>query len=405
MCNIIHFGQFNTHKDMSLSTFLSNPAVAGASALAGSLFQGINGIMSGVNTKKMIEAQKQMNQANIASQERINQQNIDFQQGINDLMRHDANNAISIKKQDMINAGYSTADPNMQGNSIAQLGSPQLQAPQVESEFNSDMANYQQNAFGSFAQSLLDNANVLTDIQLKKAQSREHNRNADFRERELAWYDVNQAVAYKGALVNIYQGVTAGDYNKVAADEKVQAIENLKGQFKLLHEQIISAKIENKFKPKKLKLEVESMQQSLNNLKATYQEILSSIRLNSEKVNTEKSAQSLNYSGARLNDAKKDTEVSLKNLNISKEQQIKIENGIKEFEKRNSAVKYSFAKYGINYDSSNYFDVAAKYWKMLLDGGNVEVDMLNNLNELNYIQESLGNIISDVPEEMTRNYW
>lgn len=383
---------------MSLSSFLSNPAVAGASSLAGTLFQGINGIMSGINTNKMIKAQKEMNERNIASQEKINQQNIDFQQGINDIMRHDANNAISIKKQDMINAGYSTADPNMQGNAIAQLGSPQLQAPQVESEFNSDMANYQQNAIGSFAQSLLDNANVLTDIQLKKAQSREHNSNADFRERELAWYDVNQAVAYKGALANIYQSVTAGDYNKVAADEKVQTIENLKEQFKLLREQVISAKLDNKFKPKKLKLEVDSMQQSLNNLKATYQEILSVVRLNREKVNTEKSAQSLNYSGARLNDAKKETEVSLKNLNISKEQQIKIDNGIKEFEKRTAAVKYNFAKYGINFDSSNYLDVATKYWKLFMNGDNVEADMLNNLNEVNYMQESLDNIVSDVSD-------
>lgn len=352
---------------MSISTFLSNPVIAGASSLAGTLFNGINGIMSGINTKKMIDAQKQMNQANIASQERINQQNIDFQKGINDIMRHDANNAISIKKQDLINAGYSTADPNMQGNAIAQLGSPQLQAPQVESEFNSDMANYQQNAIGSLAQSLMDNANVLTDIQLKKAQEREHDSNADFREKEIAWYDVNSSVALKNAIADLNLRVQQGELNEQQLEIGKANLDLLKSQFTYLGEQIFSLKVENEYKR-------DNIIESLNYLRKSIVKLDSAIVKDIEESKTEKHKQ--NYYDSQSNlahqqaltesnkrdmyDAQVDNYYSSSAESRANAAKTWVDKDIKEFEKDITFIKRHFAFLGINFDSSNMLNVVEK---------------------------------------------
>lgn len=349
---------------MNFEDFLASSMPSGISSLAGTAINGIGSIIGGINTNKMIKAQKEMNQQNIASQERINQQNIDFQKGINDIMRHDANNAISIKKQDMINAGYSTADPNMQGNAIAQLGSPQLQAPQVESEFNADMANYQQNAISSFGQSLLDNANTLSQIALQKAQSREYNTNADYREKEMAWYDVNSSVALKNSIADLNLRVQQGDLNKQQLEIGEANLNLLKSQFTYLGEQIFSLKVENEYKR-------DNIIESLNYLRKSIVKLDSEIIKNIEESKTEKHKR--NYYDSQSNlaheqalteshkrdmyDAQTDNYYSSSAESRANAAKTWIEKDIKEFEKDISFIKRHFAFMGINFDSSNLMSI------------------------------------------------
>lgn len=375
---------------MSFSSFLASPMVSGISSLAGTAFGGLNSIMGIINTNKMINAQKQMNQQNIASQERINQQNIDFQKGINDIMRHDANNAISIKKQDMINAGYSTADPNMQGNAIAQLGSPQLQAPQVESEFNSDMANYQQNAIGSFAQSLIDNANTMADIQLKQAEATEKDAHASYLRKQTNWVDLKELMSYKQAVENILNAQTNREFTEVQKQEVLQGIENMKSQNDLLQEQIIMARIKNKFEPEKCQLAIQELRATINNLRATYNNILadtsrkkSETALNYEKINTEKTQQGLNQSMAENQD-------SQANLNKSKSIHERIEAGLNVMQGKMQYVKNLFAAAGVNFDGSGIVDQTKKaifhyktgFWVANPAGSAVLDYMENSLGEM-----------------------
>lgn len=331
-----------------------------------------------------------MNQQNIASQERINQQNIDFQKGINDIMRHDANNAISIKKQDMINAGYSTADPNMQGNAIAQLGSPQLQAPQVESEFNPDMANYQQNAIGSFAQSLIDNANTMADIQLKQAEATEKDAHASYLRKQTNWVDLKELMSYKQAVENILNAQTNREFTEVQKQEVLQGIENMKSQNDLLQEQIIMARIKNKFEPEKCQLAIKELRATINNLRATYNNILadtsrkkSETALNYEKINTEKTQQGLNQSMAENQD-------SQANLNKSKSIHERIEAGLNVMQGKMQYVKNLFAAAGVNFDGSGIVDQTKKaifhyktgFWVANPAGSAVLDYMENSLGEM-----------------------
>lgn len=151
-------------------------------------------------TDKVVAAQQAANNANIASQERINQAQIEHNDYINSLMRHDANNAISIKKRDLINAGYSTADPTFSGNTTATLGNATLNAPQVESEYPTELAGINQSAAQSITDALLNSSTLSTDVALKKAEIREKNSKSSYQDILNSWANVQQQVSYDTAL-------------------------------------------------------------------------------------------------------------------------------------------------------------------------------------------------------------
>ncbi|UPW41348.1 DNA pilot protein [Sigmofec virus UA08Rod_3874] len=280
-----------------------------------------NGINSSKNTKRMIAAQKEMNEKNIASQERINQQNIDFQKGINDIMRHDANHAISIKKADLQRAGYSTADPNQQGFTAANLGGVNLQAPQVQSEFTPEMANLQQQGINSFASGMLNTASTLSSIALQKAQTREHDRNVDLKDKELAWFDVEHKAMYERTLQEISNMATEQNWKKADIKRVMASVEQINKSVDLLGQQIIQLQLANKFKPIEFQKAMDHLDAVIDDLK----------------------------SAKGLKDAQK--MLTLKEKDIAD-------------------IKYQFARIGVNFDSSSITDSIAR---LLLSGHATEV--------------------------------
>lgn len=347
---------------------MSEFLIAGIIAAVVSLFGiGANAISSKNNTKRLVQSQKDMNEKNIESQEKINQQNIEYQQGINDIMRHDANNAISIKKQDMINAGYSTADPNQQGSSIAQLLSPELTAPHVESEYTADMANYQQNAINSISQTMLDSANTLSQVSLQKAEAREHNSNADYKDKETAWYDVNSNVAFENAIADLNLRVQQGDLNKQQLEIGKANLDLLKSQYTYLGEQIISLKIDNEYKR-------DNVIESLNYLRKSIVKLDSAIVKDIEESKTEKhkrkyydsqsnlaTEQAKSESNKReMYDAQTENYLSSSAESRANTSKTWVEKEIKEFEKDLAFIKRHFAMLGVNFDSSNMLSVIEK---------------------------------------------
>lgn len=140
---------------------------------------------------KQIAAQREANQANIASQEKINaanvamqreinQQNIDFSREINSIMRRDNQNAISDKRADLMRAGYSTADPSMQGFSAATLTSPDLGAatqiaPMVQPEFTPSMASTLIQSKNSSIDNISKIVNTLSQFDLARANAKKTN--------------------------------------------------------------------------------------------------------------------------------------------------------------------------------------------------------------------------------------
>lgn len=250
---------------MGFSDILSGGLISGVGSV---LSSGLNAITANRNTKKMINAQKEMNQRNIESQERINQQNIDFQQGVNDIMRKDAHNAIAIKKRDLINSGYSTANPDMQGNPVASLGSPTLTAPQVESEYNSDMANYQQSANQSFADSLINSASAMSNIALQKAQIKSQNANTTNMEIQNDMLEAQLKVNYQNSVKQLQLLDDSHDINKQTLEKGVKEIELIDGQIQSIKQQVISLVTDNKWKDKKYKTELAHISAMINNISA-----------------------------------------------------------------------------------------------------------------------------------------
>lgn len=283
--------------------------------MIGGIVSGIGSIISsGVNAftakqqqKKQIAADKAMNERNIAFQRETNQQNIDFQREINDIMRRDNRHAIQTKKNDLINAGYSVADPNMQGASVASLGAPDIQSPRVISEFNPAMSQQLLNAGSHFSDSIINTAKTLSDIALNKAKVKESNANATGQEIENAWSDAEHAAHYETTvqtLENLKKDSKIKDqeYNKLVAD-----INSVNESVRLIREQVDLAKTENKFKPSILQNTADHIAALIDNLD---------------------SATDLNKS----------------------------EKSIKDFEKRIKSVEATFAELGINFNGSSYVD-------------------------------------------------
>ncbi len=283
--------------------------------MIGGIISGIGSIISsGLNAasarrqqEKQIAADREMNERNIAFQRETNQQNIDFQREINDIMRRDNRTAIQTKKSDLINAGYSTADPNLQGASVASLGAPNIQSPQVASEFNPAMSQQLLDAGSHFSDSIINTARTLSDIALNKAHVKESNANATGKEIENAWSDAEHAAQYDTTLQTLENlkkdsKIKDEEYNKLVAD-----INSVNESIKLTREQVELAKTENKFKPSILQNTSDHLAALIDNLD---------------------SATDLN----------------------------KTEKSIKNFEKRIKSVEANFAELGINFNGSSYVD-------------------------------------------------
>lgn len=262
-------------------------------------------------TKQMIASQEKMNDQNVASQEKINQQNIDFQQGINNMMRSDAQNAISIKKRDLQNAGYSTADPNQQGFANAQLGSPELTAPQVESEFNPAMAQQELDARTGLVGSLLEGAKTMSEIAVNKATARSQNANATNFEINNDYLEANLKVAYQTSLETLKNWVNRNKESELVQSKYVEDINLVKQNIDLVAQQIIAQKYNNKFAPEKFFKEMQHLSSLISNINA-------------------------------------DTD----NKKVDKE--------IKNFEKEIMSVKANMAKMGINFESSDIVTAIAR---------------------------------------------
>ena len=284
------------------------PMIGGIVSGIGSIISsGINAFTANRQQKKQIAADRAMNERNIAFQRETNQQNIDFQREINDIMRRDNRTAIQTKKNDLINAGYSTADPNLQGASVASLGSPNIQSPQVASEFNPAMSQQLLDAGSHFSDSIINTAKTLSDIALNKAHVKESNANATGKEIENAWSDAEHAAQYDTTLQTLENlkkdsNIKDEEYNKLVAD-----INSVNESIKLTREQVDLAKTESKFKPSIL-------QNTSDHLAALIDNVNSSTDLN------------------------------------------KIEKSIKEFEKLIKSVEANFAELGINFNGSSYVD-------------------------------------------------
>lgn len=277
------------------------------SGIGSIISSGINAFTANKQQKKQIAADKAMNDRNIAFQRETNQQNIDFQREINDIMRRDNRTAIQTKKNDLINAGYSTADPNLQGASVASLGSPSIQSPQVVSEFNPAMSQQFLDAGSHFSDSIINTAKTLSDIALNKAHVKESNANATGKEIDNAWSDAEHAAQYDTTLQTLENlkkdsKIKDEEYNKLVAD-----INSVNESIKLTREQVDLAKTENKFKPSILQNTSDHLAALIDNLD---------------------SATDLN----------------------------KTEKSIKNFEKRIKAVEADFAELGINFNGSSYVD-------------------------------------------------
>lgn len=277
------------------------------SGLGSIISSGINAFTAHRQQKEQIAADRAMNERNIAFQRETNQQNIDYQREINDIMRRDNRTAIQTKKNDLMNAGYSTADPNLQGASVASLGAPNIQSPQVASEFNPAMSQQLLAAGSHFSDSIINTARTLSDIALNKAHVKESNANATGKEIENAWSDAEHAAQYDTTLQTLENlkkdaKIKDEEYNKLVAD-----INSVNESIKLTREQVDLAKTENKFKPSILR-------NTSNHLSALIDNVNSSTDLN------------------------------------------KTEKSIKDFEKLIKSVEANFAELGINFNGSSYVD-------------------------------------------------
>lgn len=310
------------------------------SGIGSIISSGVNAITANRQQNKQIAADKAMNERNIAFQREANQQNIDFQREINDIMRRDNRTAIQTKKNDLVNAGYSTADPNLQGASVASLGAPNIRAPQVTSEFNPAMSQQLLAAGSHFSDSLINTAKTLSDIALTKAQVRESNANATGKEIDNSWSDAEHAAQYDTTLqtlANLKKDAKIKDeeYNKLVAD-----INSVNESIKLTRQQVELAKTENKFKPSILENTSAHLAALIDNLD---------------------SATDLN----------------------------KTEKSIKNFEKRIKAVEANFAELGINFNGSSYVDALLR--AAASPRGKEIIPLVAS-----FIKDSLSGIFSDI---------
>lgn len=263
-----------------------DPFIIGSAISAGgSLFSSLFGNKKDKELLKMqIQAQRDMNNRNIAfqeaanaqnvaSQERINQSQIDFQKEINSLMRKDAKHAISDKRADLMRAGYSTADPSLSGFSAASLGAPaltapQVTAPQVESEFSPQMASTLINSKNAAISNATQLATALTDISLKRAQKSKTDAETEGIVKSNAWIDLEKDASYSLLLQTIDNSFKDGVIKQKQADMLANELSAFKTRFDILNEELSSLKISNKSLEDRFKADLSETLARVSNIKS-----------------------------------------------------------------------------------------------------------------------------------------
>lgn len=263
-----------------------DPFIIGSAITAGgSLLSSLFGNKKEKELLKMqIQAQRDMNNRNIAfqeaanaqniaSQEKINQSQIDFQKEINSLMRKDAKHAISDKRTDLMRAGYSTADPSLSGFSAASLGAPaltapQVTAPQVESEFSPQMASTLINSKNTAISNATQLAATLTDISLKRAQKSKTDAETEGIVKSNAWIDLEKDASYSLLLQTIDNSFKDGVIKQKQADMLTNELSSFKTRFDLLNEQLSSLQISNKSLEDRFKADLSETLARVSNIKS-----------------------------------------------------------------------------------------------------------------------------------------
>lgn len=229
-------------------------------------------------TKEMnernIASQEAINAANVASAEKINQSQIDFQQGINDMMRYDAKHAISDKKADLVRAGYSMADPSLQGFSAASLGgiSPQMAqqvAPQVASEFDSSMAANAIAGRNSSINAILGAASTASTIALQKAQARSQNANATGQEIDNAWKEVQNQANLQSIYTSINESVSRKELNEKQGAEILKNLDLLDQNIAIAKENVTQLKFTSATQADRFFAELANLRAATADLKAS----------------------------------------------------------------------------------------------------------------------------------------
>lgn len=280
-------------------------AISASGALTSSL---LGAGASSKNIKRSIASQEKMNADNVAFQERANKQNIDFQREVNSIMRNDSNNAIRIKKQDLINSGYSTADPSLTGATAASLGSPTLTAPQVQSEYTPEMAAQQLQSFQSVSDSLINSASMLADTNLKRAQAEGIGREND-------WIDAKNKLLVANLAQDIENKVANKDLTKEQAKVCNKQLYVMDEQIGVLFEQSREKALTNQFVYDRCKKELRNldsvwsqMQASIANMKADtdnkkVQKVLLEHERDLKKIELKFAEMGINFNGSSMLDA------------------------------------------------------------------------------------------------------
>lgn len=209
-----------------------------------------------------VALQREINANNIAHQKEINDQNIGFQKEINDLMRWDNKHAISDKRQDLMRAGYSTADPSMSGFTAASLGAPDLGAPQevapqVANEYDSSSASNVISAKRSSIQNYTDMLQTFADVALKRAQTTKVENESDALRKTNSFIEVEKNLALKQVAQSIENMVAAKELTLKQAEVITNELQTFGVKFDLLKEDLAAAKARNEVLPEQLRAELD----------------------------------------------------------------------------------------------------------------------------------------------------
>lgn len=284
-------GGFNFGNLMSnIGNFASSLSPLGA--VAGGLGSLTSSIFGFFNAKRQIEAQKEMNERNVQAQLDMNAANIKNQNDINasqlahadkinELMRWDSKHAISDKKADMARAGYSTADPNMQGFSAAALTNPQQvmatqEAPHVESEYNQAASD----SIMAGLSSLSSVPKLISDIDLQKAMSLQANSNATGQDIENAWADYKNSMLLATAYKNLDLMASQEDVNSASIEKMRVEMDNIRADTDTLVEGLTTIRFNNSKLAKRFEMEVQTFRSNLAKLRSDIALNGSQIKLN-----------------------------------------------------------------------------------------------------------------------------
>lgn len=296
-----------------------------------------------------IQMQRDINAQNVASQEKINQMQLDQSKQINDIMRYDSKHAISDKVADMKRAGYSTADPSMQGFSAANLSSPSLAAPQqvaphVDPVFDQSGVSNVINGRRSIVQNITDLLSTIADVRLKRSQEKNTDADTEGKSIDNSWKDEEKSAALAQIMATVDNLEANTDKQREEKKKISKDITFVDQSLKLLGEQIIELKFRNSKNEERFLNE-------MNHLKASVADLQSSKNL-------------------------KDSEAS---LNVIR--------------KRVESVRAIMAEHGVNFDGNGFFDSIARL--AISPQGSQVLSQIGT-----FIFESLGSII-----DLGKNYW